>query len=73
MYICIYIWYICSDMCADACTCKKALQRRKQMVLCLYEYSIICSKALTYCKNVHQRKAEAREIYLYVYSSMPNF
>lgn len=56
-------------MCADTCTCEGTLQRRKKMILCLYEYSTICCKALTYCKNGHQRKAEAREIYLYMYST----
>lgn len=49
----MYILCKCSDMCAHTCTCKKALQSRNQMILCLYEYSIICCKALIYCKNGH--------------------
>lgn len=63
---------MCSDTCADTCTCKKALQRRKKIILVLYKYNIICCKALTYCRNGHQRKAEARQIYLYMYSNMPS-
>lgn len=41
------------------------------MILCLYECSIICCKALIYCKNGHQKKAEAREINLYPICTVP--